>query len=1087
MSALFSTHGFALSLRMVAAAGCAVAGLATAVLVAAAPAASAAPAWRAWALANSAAAPGGTLDFVVEAHNVGDAPADPGVAPTAFTGSLPAGVTVQSVETESPSFDCSSVVSGSQTFTCQGSGAVNPQESVRFNVATAVDGAAQLGGLLTASFTVAGGGAPAAATSASSTVSDSLPPFGVSAFDAPVTADAAGTPFTQAAGHPLEASTFIDFNTFKDPNPMKSDLTPVQALKDVNVDLPAGFFGDASHVGRCTLAQLSHTKGLSPQPLCPVSSQVGTTIVLSNGFSPHGPLVFGPLPVYNMEPPSDAPARLGFNVSGNIVTLDVGVRTGSDYGLIAHVRNISEGVAIAGTSVTLWGVPSDPVHDPERACPGEPAFSSGGPTCQAASGGEAHAFLRNPTSCSQLGEGLATSVSVDSWAHPGVFTEPKTVYSHSGKGYPYPEAEWGPRQGTTGCGKVPFEPSFSDSPSTGEAGAPTGFQFDLRLPQPDEAGTIAESDLRKAVVTLPAGVRISPSAAGGLQACSPVQIGLHEAGDPSCPDASRLGSVSIKTPALENPLTGSIYLATPHENPFGTLVAIYLIAKGSGVTVKLAGKIELDPSTGQLTTTIDENPQQPFTDVRLEFDGGPRAPLTTPEACGAYTTHGQFTGWSGRTVESNPMFTIATGPAGGACAAPGFAPSFTAGATNPIAGGFSPFVLSFSRQDGEQQIAGLTDTFPPGASAVLKGVARCSDADVKAAEAGTGTCPEASRIGSVTVGSGAGPDPYFLKGSVYLTGPYNNGPFGEAVIVPAVAGPFNLGNVVVRGSIRIDPHTAQPTVVSDPFPQFVKSTGIPTDIRRVDVDLDRPNFTFNPTNCSELKATATLTGSAGAVANVSSRFAAAECRSLAFHPGFRVATVAKTSRRLGAALHVTVTSGPGQANIRSVHVSLPKALPSRLTTLQKACSDPVFSVNPAACPPESRVGTASAVTPLLAAKLSGPVYFVSHGGAKFPELVVVLQGEGVTVMLGGETFINEKTSVTSSTFRAVPDTPVTRFELTLPQGRFSALAAIANLCKRKLAMPTRIVGQNGAVVQRRTRIAVKGCPKAKAHRRGKRK
>jgi hypothetical protein len=288
--------------------------------------------------------------------------------------------------------------------------------------------------------------------------------------------------------------------------------------------------------------------------------------------------------------------------------------------------------------------------------------------------------------------------------------------------------------------------------------------------------------------------------------------------------------------------------------------------------------------------------------------------------------------------------------------------------------------------------------------------------------------------------------------------------------------------VVVRGSIRVDQRTAQPTVVSDPFPRFVGSTGIPTDVRRVDVTLDRPGFTFNPTNCKELKVTATLTGSGGTSAHVSSRFQAAECRGLRFHPGFRVTTVARTSRQIGAALHVTVTSGPGQANIHSVHVSLPKVLPSRLTTLQKACADSVFEANPAACPAASRVGSATTTTPILAARLSGPVYFVSHGGARFPDLEIVLQGEGVTVVLGGETFIDEHTNVTSSTFRTVPDVPVTRFDLTLPQGRFSALAATANLCKRKLVMPTRIVGQNGAVEQQSTRIAVSGCPKAKARK-----
>jgi hypothetical protein len=1055
--------------------------------VARAGSAVAAPVWRITALADTTVAPGGQLIYEVEIRNVGDEEASSTVAPITVSGVLPQGETV--VEAHESIFnpsgvECSPPGPDPRVFSCTYPGSIRniPGDIRRLGVVTAVEPSAARE-VLPATFQVAGGGAAVAQTVASSRVTTEAPSFGIAAFDVSVSGDRLDTPFTQAAGHPYEETTNIDFNTFTSPEPLKGDLRPVEDPKDIEIHLRPGFTGNTTALAKCTGEQLANGESLEALPLCPLGSQVGTTMLRVNGTS-SGPLVIGPLPVFNMVAPPDAPAELGFNVASTIVTINIGVRTGSDYGLTAHVDDVSQGLDLASTSLTLWGVPSDPSHDPERACPGAEPPSSNGPSCQAPSGSEA-ALLRNPTSCSPVGEGLPMSIRADSWQHPGVWSAPKTVYTHTGKGYPYPEAEWGPRQGTTGCEKVPFEPGFTDLPSTGEAGAPAGFSFDVTLPQPDEGGTIAESDLRKAVVRLPAGVRISPSSADGLQACSPAQIGLHDASKPSCPDASKLGTASIVTPALEKPLTGSIYLATPHENPFGTLMAIYIVTRGSGVTIKLAGKIELDPATGQLTTTIDENPQQPFNDVHLEFDGGPRAPLTTPEACGTYTTNARFTGWNGKTVESNPTFTITTGAGGNhACTAPGFTPSFTAGTTNPIAGRFSPLVLSFSRNDSEQQIVGLTDTFPPGVSAVLKGVAQCSDAQVKAAEAGTGGCPQASRIGSVTVASGAGPDPYFLKGSVYLTGSYNNGPFGEAVVVPAVAGPFDLGNVVVRGSIRIDPHTAQPTVVSDPFPQFVKDTGIPTDVRRVDVNLDRPGFTFNPTNCSELHATGTLTGSGGAVANVSSRFEAAECRSLAFHPGFRVSTAAKTSRPRGAALHVTVTSGAGQANIRSVHVSLPKSLPSRLTTLQKACADSVFSANPAACPAESRVGYASAVTPLLAARLAGPVYFVSHGGAKFPDLTVVLQGEGVTVQLSGETFINGRTNVTSSTFRTVPDVPIERFDLTLPQGRFSALAATASLCKGKLSMPTRIVGQNGAVVQRTTRIAVGGCPK---HRKAARK
>ena len=394
-------------------------------------------------------------------------------------------------------------------------------------------------------------------------------------------------------------------------------------------------------------------------------------------------------------------------------------------------------------------------------------------------------------------------------------------------------------------------------------------------------------------MTLPAGLELDPSAANGLEACSEAQIGYlpgksAEVGHPqftpdaaSCPDASKVGSVEVVSPLLDHTIKGGVYLAAQDANPFKSLLALYIAVHDpvSGVVLKLPGKVTADPATGQLTATFAENPQLPFEDMKLDFFGGERASLMTPPVCGQYAASASFASWAQPASPMSPFvkpFSISSG------CAPGFAPSLTAGTVSNGAGSFSPFTLSFARSDGEQQVKGLTFTMPPGASAKLAGVPECSDADAAA-----GTCPESTRIGSVTVGSGVGSDPFFLKGSVYLTGPYDNGPFGEAVVVPANAGPFKLGNVVVRGSIRIDPRTAQATVVSDPFPQFVGSTGIPTDVRRVDVTLDRPGFSFNPTNCSELKTTGTLTSVGGASAVLSQRFQAADCSRLAFETGLQ--------------------------------------------------------------------------------------------------------------------------------------------------------------------------------------------------------
>ncbi len=581
-------------------------------------------------------------------------------------------------------------------------------------------------------------------------------------------------------------------------------------------------------------------------------------------------------------------------------------------------------------------------------------------------------------------------------------------------------------------------------------------------------------------MTLPEGMTLNPSSADGLTACSEQQVGvaskdpvLFDASKPACPDSSKVGTVQVETPLLPEPLNGSLFVGTPYANPFHALLGGYLVIEGEGVLIKLAGRFTLDPSTGRITAMFDENPQQPFNEMRLRFTGGEHGVLITPSRCGSYATDSQLTPWS---KPQSPVSAASTFTIDQDCGTGGFAPTFTAGTAASRAGAFSPFLASFSRTDAESHLAGLRFTLPPGATAKLAGVPLCSDAD-----ASTGNCPDASRIGSVTAGAGAG-SPIYISGTVYLTGPYNGGPFGVAVVVPANAGPFHLGNVVVRGAIRIDPHTAQASILSDAFPQFIGTTGVPTDVRRVDVNIDRPGFTLNPTNCNEMNVTGTLTATTGQEANVSQRFQAADCASLAFKPTFKAYTTGKTSRNNGASLNVKLTYPTNalgkDTNIKTVKVNLPKQLPSRLTTLQKACTSTQFQTNPAGCPTASVIGHATATTPILTDPLTGPAYFVSHGGAKFPELIIVLQADGITIDLQGETFIS-KTGITSSTFHTVPDQPVTSFELTLPQGPNSALAANGNLCTNKLTMPTQFTGQNGATIKQTTPITVTGCPKKK--------
>ena len=560
---------------------------------------------------------------------------------------------------------------------------------------------------------------------------------------------------------------------------------------------------------------------------------------------------------------------------------------------------------------------------------------------------------------------------------------------------------------------------------------------------------------------------------------------------------------------LEDPLEGSIYLAQQGNagpgqgaNPFGSLLALYLVVEGNGVSIKLAGKVAADPLTGRLTVTFDDSPQLPFSELRLSFLGGSRALLVTPAACGAYEAQSALTPWNGAPAitESSSLEIAAgpnggagpngaSGPNGGACPSGQFSPSFTAGTANPQAGGFSSFSLTFSRQDGEQRFGAIAVRMPPGLLGVLRNVALCPEP-----QASLGACPPASQIGTATVAAGPGPDPLYLPepgrpaNAVYLTGPHAGAPFGLSIVVPAIAGPFGLGSIVMRARIDVDPHTAQLTVTSDPGVDGIPiiKQGIPLDIRTVNVTLDRADFMFNPTNCTPLTVAGTVSAVGGASAAVSSPFASVNCASLSFKPKLSALTLARTSRANGAYLHVKVVSGPthpGQANIGKVKVDLPKQLPARLTTLRKACAASVFEANPATCPATSVVGTATVSTPILAHPLAGPAYLVSHAGLAFPDLVIVLQGEGIRLDLEGQTSI--KRGVTSSTFRSIPDVPIAALDLVLPTGPHSLLTvslpakAKRGLCRQKLNMPIAITAQNGARVKQTVKIAVSGCPRRK--------
>ena len=890
----------------------------------------------------------------------------------------------------------------------------------------------------------------------------------------------------QAADHPYQVKSSFFLNSAPALHPTgSSQYEPASSAKDVVVYLPLGLVGDPLAAAQCPERDVH-----SASTLCPASSKIGTVAADLGGNLFGAPAE--PKGLYNLTPEQGYPAEFGFQVLGlELVLYPSVVRTPSGYMLrVASPGILDSGVgnpfSTLGASLTFFG---------------DPNADNG-------SGNAPAAFFRNPSDCTT--EPQKARIEADSWVKPGEWVSKEVDV--------YPE-------GISGCDLLQFDPTLQVKPSeTTQSDTPSSYEVDLKVPQStDEFSILGTPDLRDATVTLPHGVSLSPSAANGLVGCqstgpeginigsedvtpegrdlgdpeatelgaghlggdgSPYDDGLYHTAPGHCPTRSDVGEVEIKSPLLASTLKGHVYVAQPQcggaaQTPCGEgsatdgqLYGLYLEVAGDGVIIKLHGKVSANPQTGQLETTFAENPQLPFEDLKLKLTGREqeRAPLSNPQTCGPSTTVSELTPWGGATVEPTAEFDTM------GCSDPmSFGPAVTVGTVNSIAGNFTSFVTTFTRKDGEQDLANASLDLPLGLSGMVSKVLLCAGP-----QADLGTCPEASRIGTVNVAAGAGSEPLWLSGPVYLTGPYKGAPFGLSIVVPAVAGPFNLGDVVERATINVNPQTAQVTVTSDPLPQI--RDGVPFRLKTVNVTIDRPEFIFNPTNCSQLRVTGSVSGdmpdgSAGTTVPVSTPFAATGCKNLPFKPSFAVSTQASHTRNDGASLHVTLTSGSGQANVGSVKVDLPKQLPSRLSTLKLACPEAVFAANPASCPAGSVVGSVVAHTPVLPVPLTGPAYFVSHGGAKFPELIMVLEGDNVTLDLAGETFISSA-GITSSTFRQVPDVPVTSFELTLPTGSHSALAGNGNFCEGAMYMPTEIRGQNGAAIKQNTKVTVTGCKPA---------
>jgi hypothetical protein len=855
------------------------------------------------------------------------------------------------------------------------------------------------------------------------------------------TQDAVGRVASQAGAHPDSFS--LDFELNQD----SAGKSEGGELRDVVIDLPPGFVGDPEATRKCSRQEFEGTS-----PRCPGSSQVGVLRASSPGLQETVN------PIYNLEPPPGVAAQLGFALFSFTVAQNASILTDRGYAISIAGPNIP--LEITGVNATIWGTPADSSHDSERTCAGVHGCSAD----------VVHrAFLTLPTSCGPF----ALTVEADSKQNPGVYVS-ETV--------PLTEAS-GDVAPIVGCSSVPFSPAVASAPTAASSDSPSGLGFKLALPNHglvDPEVEHSETEPKKTELVFPAGLTVNPSAAAGLGACSQAQY--QEA---ACPESAKLGTLTAKTPLLAEGIEGSIYLAKPHENPFNSLLALYIVAKAGerGVLIKQAGKVESDPATGQLTTSFDGLPPLPYSSFEVNLREGPRAPLITPQACGEYRTAARLFPFSApdSPVERVVPFRITSGANGGACAASEGQlpnrPSFEAGTLVPVAASYSPFVFRVKRSDGDQRFSSVQTTLPTGLVGKLKGIPYCPEAGIAPAasrtqegggalELASPSCPAASQVGIVNVAAGAGTQPYTVQGKVYLAGPYKGAPLSLEIITPAIAGPFDLGSVAVRTALNVNPITAQISAVSDPLPSILH--GIPLDVRTISLQMDKPDFTLNPTNCSAKTVSGAVTSLVGQSALLSNPFAVGGCKGLEFGPKLALSLSGSTQRAKNPALKAVLTQPAGQANIAKVSVVLPKSEFIDNRHIGTPCTRVQFNAgagNGAQCPAKSLLGKAKAWTPLLDKPLEGPVYFRSNGGEReLPDLVASLDGQVHLNVVGFIDSVHKKgqeASRTRNTFAAVPDAPVSKFVLELSGGKKGLLQNSANLCKVKNVATVKLSAQNG--------------------------
>jgi hypothetical protein len=827
--------------------------------------------------------------------------------------------------------------------------------------------------------------------------------------------------------------------------------TPLGLLRDADFHLPPGVIGNPQAIPRCSILLFGGSTG---EP-CPVNTQVGIVEVTLGGDTPG---TFKE-PLYNLEPPKegDIVARFGFYAAVYPAIVNIRIDP-HDYSLIASVEGASAAAGVISAKTTIWGVPADPTHDEDRITPKEALEGGGGPPGGRSSGLPEVPFISNPTDCSLQRQ---LTVTARSYEEPSV-TSSKTV--------PYPQI--------TGCGKLGFNPTFSLIPTNPEASAPTGVEADLEIPQDETAKGLASSTLKSAVVSLPQGMTINSAAGDGLAACGAEEVHFEENVPAQCPEAAKLGSAEIDVPALEHVLHGAVYQRTPQP---GHLFRFWLVSDELGAHLKLPAEIATNPLTGQVTTlflgiqSLGGNPQVPVREIKLHIPNGPRAPLATPPACGTYQSHYEFAPWSGRApvVGDTPMQITSGCNKGGL-----FSPGLEAGTTILRAGAFSPFTMTLTRSDGEAKPETLQVHLPQGLLAKLGGVPLCGDADAAMAN-----CPAASQIGTIAAASGVGPLPLWIPQpgkaptAIYLAGPYKGAPYSIVAKVPAQAGPFDLGTIVNRAGIYVDPTTALATVKTDPLPQILE--GVPILYRAIHVDVDRPEFTLNPTSCTEKQITATVQATNGAVASPSTPFQATNCARLAYTPHLKMRFKGSTKRSGNPAVSATLTQPPHQADTAAATVILPSSEFIDQSHINNPCTRVQFNANE--CPASSILGHATALSPLLDQPLSGPIYFRSNGGEReLPDIVADLNGPIHITLVGFIDSVQKKGTEVSRVrvrFQNVPDAPVTRFTTSFFGGRKGLIENHVPLCAKKRRVTLHFSAQNGRRSDTEPAIAIAGCGK----------